>query len=519
MRHAATHALLSRRDVIIVASVSCIYGIGDRESYMGMTAQPRRRGGLTRDHRVLRRLVEMQYERNDVDFHRGTFRVRGDVVEIFPPTKKNTAIRVEWFGDTDRRPREEIDPLRAARCSASCAKVTIYPNSHYVTPSSSSRRRSDHPRRAPRIRVLDNSDREVHREGADRAAHALRPRDARAGGLLPRHRELLAPPLGPRPGEAPPTLIDYFPPDFLLMPSTSRTRPSAGRRDVPRRPGAQGDAGRVRLPPAERARQPAAEVRGVRAAGGAGDLRLATPGDYELETGASFVEQVIRPTGLIDPADRGAPRRRARSTTCSPRSASASTERGDACSSPRSPSAWPRTSPSTTRARRPKVRYLHSDVDTLERIEILRDLRRGEFDVLVGINLLREGLDLPEVSLVAILDADKEGFLRSPLAHPDDRPRRPQRRGPRHHVRRPRHRRDAERGVDETDRRHQTSRTTTRPGNITPATVRSARDRRHQPRRRATATSAPSARRRSEVESTRPPPTRREAALIEDLRA
>jgi excinuclease ABC subunit B len=411
MRHSATRSLLSRRDVIIVASVSCIYGIGDRESYQGMVAELGVDDEVPRDA-LLRRLVEMQYERSDGDFHRGTFRVRGDVVEVFPSYEESVAVRIAFFGDTVDD-LAEIDPLRG-KVLKKLKVVTIYPNSHYVTPKLklSKAIRSIRDELGERLRQLEGIAKLVERERLEqRTLYDLEMLEqvGFCHGIENYSRHLS----GRAPGEPPPTLLDYFPPEYLLLIDEShQTVPQVGAMY-------RGDRARketlveygFRLPSALDNRP----LKFDEFEGRMGQTLYisATPGDYELrQSEGVFVEQIIRPTGLIDPEIEVRPvgnqvddllgeirlrverDQRVLVTTLTKRMAEDLTEYYLDLGV--------------------KVRYLHSDVDTLERVEILRDLRRGEFDVLVGINLLREGLDLPEVSLVAILDADKEGFLRSP---------------------------------------------------------------------------------------------------------
>ncbi len=410
MRHAATYALLSRRDVIIVASVSCIYGIGAPETYAHMTVEVTAGTEVDRD-RVLRRLVELQYERNDLDFHRGTFRVRGDVVEVFPAYEVDTAVRLEWWGD-QLETISEIDPLRG-KIKRSLDEVTIFPASHYATPADQMKRAVEQIRVELRdqLALLTEQGKLLERQRLEqRTMYDLECIEQMGfcSGIENYSRHLS----GRKPGEPPPTLIDYFPDDYLLFVDEShQSVPQIGAMF-------NGDRARkttlvdfgFRLPSAldnrplrfdewkERARQVV--------------FVSATPADWELtEAGGVFVEQIIRPTGLLDPEvevrpvgqqvddllaeirDRASRGDRVLVTTLTKRMAEDLTDYYKDLGI--------------------RVRYLHSDVDTLERIEIIRDLRRGEFDVLVGINLLREGLDIPEVSLVAILDADKEGFLRS----------------------------------------------------------------------------------------------------------
>ena len=410
MRHAATRALLSRRDVIIVASVSCIYGIGSRESYGEMLIKLRPGQTVRRDE-LLRQLVDIQYERNDVDFHRGTFRVRGDVVEIFPVDAEDRAIRIELWGDEIDR-LSEIDPLRG-KVVRELPAYAIYPGSHYVTPADVRERAILSIREELRERLE-----ELRRDGRILEAQRLEQRTMYDLEMLEqmgfchgienysRHFSQRAP------GAPPPVLIDYFPEDYVLILDESHiTVPQLGAmyRGDRQRKQTLVEHG-FRLPSAldnrplqfeeiwERVRQ-CIHV-------------SATPGDWEVDQAEGIVvEQVIRPTGLMDPVVHVRPV--AHQVDDLLTEIRARVERAE------------RVLVTTLTKRMAedlneyfgelgvKSRYLHSDVDTLERIEILRDLRRGEFDVLIGINLLREGLDLPEVTLVAILDADKEGFLRS----------------------------------------------------------------------------------------------------------
>ncbi|MBI4704779.1 MAG: excinuclease ABC subunit UvrB [Deltaproteobacteria bacterium] len=410
MRHAATHALLSRPDVIIVASVSCIYGMGSAESYHGMLIALERGKEIARDE-LLRKLVDIQYERNDVDFHRGCFRVRGDVVEIFPAYEERAAIRVELWGD-EIEGLKTIDPLRGAVLSE-LDRCAIYPGSHYVT----ERQQLDRAIRSIREELRERLDFFAqqgrlleHQRLEQRTLYDLEMLEQMGycQGIENYARHLS----GRSAGEPPPTLLDYFPPDFLLLIDEShQSVPQLGA-----------------MYRGDRSRKETLVEHGFRLPSALDNRPLkfeeleryyrhvvfvsATPGDYELgRAGGVVVEQIIRPTGLVDPQilvrpvarqvddllalirERTARGERVLVTTLTKRLAEDLTEYYAELGV--------------------RVRYLHSDVQTLERVEILRDLRRGEFDVLVGINLLREGLDLPEVSLVAILDADKEGFLRS----------------------------------------------------------------------------------------------------------
>ncbi len=411
MRHAATHSLLSRRDVIIVASVSCIYGIGSAEWYQEMVVELEVGKEILRD-RLLRQLVDIQYDRNDVDFHRATFRVRGDVVEVFPAHADKTAIRIEYFGDEIDR-ISEIDPLRGTVIRP-LERYAIYPGSHYVTPEQQ-RAKAIHSIRAElreRLQELEDAGKLLERQRLEQRTSfdlEMLEQVGHCQGIENYSRHLS----GRAAGEPPPTLIDYLPEDFLMILDEShQTVPQIGAMF-------RGDRARKEVLVAHGFRLPSAlDNRPLTFEEWEAHVKQAiyvsaTPGDYEIDkTQGVVVEQVIRPTGLMDPVIEVRPVRsqvddllgeiRARVerdervlvTTLTKRMSEDLTEYYGELGV--------------------KVRYLHSDVDTLDRIAILRDLRRGEFDVLVGINLLREGLDLPEVSLVAILDADKEGFLRSP---------------------------------------------------------------------------------------------------------
>ena len=410
MRHAATRALLERNDIIIVASVSCIYGLGSPEAYHGMLVYLEEGMEMERDV-VLKKLVAIQYERNDYDFHRGTFRVRGDLIEIFPASSEDYAVRIEFFGDTVEA-LFEVDPLRGEIIQR-LQKIAVYPGSHYVTP----------PERLEKALVgIEEELQERIKYFYDRKMLLEAQRiEQRTGFDLEMIREIgycqgienYSRHLSSRQsGEAPPTLLDYFPKDFLLVIDESHaTVPQIGgmyEGDYARKKNLV-DYG-FRLPSAIDNRPLKFEefktlMRKV-------IYVSATPGPYELERAKErVIEQVIRPTGLMDPEifirpakgqvddliaeirGRVARSERVLVTTLTKRMAE------DLCEYYQEIGI--------------RVRYLHSDINTIERMEIIRDLRLGKFDVLIGINLLREGLDLPEVSLVAILDADKEGFLRS----------------------------------------------------------------------------------------------------------
>ena len=411
MRHSATRSLLCRRDVIIVASVSCIYGIGSSEWYQEMLIEIEKGEEFRRDT-LLRRLVDIQYQRNDIDFHRGTFRVRGDVVEIFPAHSEDLAVRIEYWGD-EVESIYEVDPTRG-KVLTELDHYGIYPGSHYVTPEEQRQAAIE----SIREELLDWLPR-LQAEGKLLERQRLEQRTLYdlemleqmgfCHGIENYSRHLS----GREPGEPPPTLMDYFPEDFLVILDESHiTVPQLGAMY-------RGDRSRKETLVEHGFRLPSAlDNRPLRFEEWEERVRQvihvsATPGSWEVEsTGGVVTEQVIRPTGLIDPQihvcptkhqvddllaeirQRVAHNERVLITTLTKRMAEDLTE--------------------YYRDLGVRVRYLHSDIDTLERVDILRDLRRGEFDVLVGINLLREGLDLPEVSLVGILDADKEGFLRSP---------------------------------------------------------------------------------------------------------
>jgi excinuclease ABC subunit B len=410
MRHAATSALLSRSDVLIVASVSCIYGLGSPDAYAKLLVFLEKGQRIERDQ-VLRRLVDIQYTRSDYDFHRGTFRVRGDVVEIYPASEEGRALRVEFFGD-EVESIAEIDPLRG-KLLTRIPSVAIYPASHYVTP------KEDLERALVGIRA----------ELAERLA-ALR-RDAKlleAQRLEQRTRydvELLeemgfCPGIenysrhldGRAAGEPPHTLLDYFPDDHLLFIDESHvTVPQIGGMY-------RGDRSRketlveygFRLPSALDNRP--LNFAEFESRMGQTIYVSATPSDYEIERShGRIIEQIIRPTGLMDPrVEVRAARNQVDDLLAEIRARAAA---GDRVLVTTLTKKMAEDLTDYYQDVGVKVRYIHSDIETIERVEIIRDLRKGLADVLVGINLLREGLDIPEVSLVAVLDADKEGFLRS----------------------------------------------------------------------------------------------------------
>jgi len=410
LRHSATRSVMARRDVIVVASVSCIFGLGAPEDYLEMCLELTQGTDFVRDA-MLRRLVAMQYSRNDYDFHRDTFRVRGDRVEIFPAYEDDKAVRVEFFGDTIEG-IYEIDPL-LGKVVRPLKRVIIYPATHYVT----SRVTLNHAVKSikeelkERIPYFRDAKKWIEAQRIEERTDFDLEMMRELGychGIENYSRHLT----GRRPGEPPPTLLDYFPEDFLLVIDESHIA-------IPQLRGMyRGDRSRketlveygFRLPSAMDNRPLAFEEFTKKI------FRViyvsATPGDHEIEMAQGrVVEQIIRPTGLIDPSVMVKPagdqvddllneirvreerKERVLVITLTKRMAEDLTDYyGDLGV---------------------KVRYLHSDITTMERVEIIRDLRLGVFDVLIGINLLREGLDLPEVSLVAILDADKEGFLRS----------------------------------------------------------------------------------------------------------
>ncbi|MEX2146106.1 MAG: excinuclease ABC subunit UvrB [Candidatus Rokuibacteriota bacterium] len=410
MRHSATRSLLERRDVIVVASVSCIYGIGAPETYKEMHLSLREGDTIDRDA-IIRRLVAVQYQRNDYDFHRGTFRVRGDVVEVFPASEESLALRIELFGDTVES-ISRIDPLKGAVLDRR-DEVHIYPASHYVTPAEQLDRAiaTIHEELGERLAFLKGQNRLLEAQRLEQRTLFDMEMLRELGychGIENYSRHLT----GRRPGEAPPVLIEYLPPDALVIIDESHVA-------VPQIRG---------MYHGDRSRKEALVEYGFRLPSAFDNRPLvfdefthlvgqtvyvsATPSDYELAlAGPALAEQVIRPTGLMDPnisvrpatdqvddllheirarADR---EERVLVTTLTKRMAEDLTEYYQQLGL--------------------RVRYLHSDIDTLDRVALIRDLRLGKFDCLVGINLLREGLDIPEVSLVAILDADKEGYLRS----------------------------------------------------------------------------------------------------------
>ena len=410
LRHRATKSLLERKDVIIVSSVSCIYGLGSKEAYDGMLVRLEVGDSWPRA-KLLRALVEILYTRNDHDFHRGTFRVRGDVVEIFPASEDEVAIRIELFGD-EVEAISIVDPLRGQRLQK-LETVAIYPASHYVTPKDQMDKAlfaieeelKDCLYELNSFGKLLEAQRLEERTGFD--LEIIR-ETGRCKGIENYSRHLS----GRSRGEPPPTLIEFFPKDWLLIIDESHvTVPQVGGMF-------KGDRSRketlvdhgFRLPSALDNRPLKFEE--FEALLDQVVYVSATPKDHELQKAEGVVvEQIIRPTGLLDPVIEVRPAtHQVDDLLAELRQVTASGERALVTVLTK------RMAQELTDYYRElgvRVRYLHSDIDTLERMEIIRDLRQGEFDVLVGINLLREGLDIPEVSLVAILDADKEGFLRN----------------------------------------------------------------------------------------------------------
>jgi excinuclease ABC subunit B len=410
LRNSATRSLLERRDVLIVASVSCIYGLGSPESYAEMSLALAKGESLERDT-LLRRLTKMQYSRNNLDFRRGTFRVRGDVIEVFPAYEEDRVIRLELFGD-ELESILEVDPLRG-EILGELERTTLYPSGHYVTPAERLQRAIEgiEVELEERLAELERNGKLVEKQRLEqRTRYDLEL--LRATGVCPGIENYSRWMDGRSAGEAPFTLLNYFPEDFLVVVDESHVAlPQVGGMY-------KGDRSRkstlvefgFRLPSAldnrplrfeewERLVPQALYV-------------SATPAAYELRQSTGHVaEQIVRPTGLLDPAIEVRPAR---------------TQVDDLLHEIRATTASGWRTLATTLTKRSaeeltrylselgvRVRYLHSEVDAIERAQILRDLRLGAFDVLVGINLLREGLDLPEVALVAVLDADKEGFLRS----------------------------------------------------------------------------------------------------------
>jgi len=410
LRHSATMSLLTRSDVIIVASVSCIYGIGSPDAYQAMHIFFHQGDDYGRDA-LLKKLVEIQYERNDTDFHRGTFRVRGDVIEIFPAYDSERALRIEFFGD-EVEAISQIDPLRGVVLQK-LAKVSIFPASHYVSSKENLERAVAQIRLdlEERIRLFKDQNKLVEAQRIEQRTYydiEMMEEMGFCQGIENYSRYLD----NRQAGEPPFTLIDYFPKDFVLFVDESHiTNAQVGGMY-------RGDRSRKETLVEYGFRLPAAlDNRPLNFQEFESRINQvvhvsATPADYELQQADGvFVEQVIRPTGLVDPLIEIRPA--AGQVDNLLHEVRLTVAKGDRVLVTTLTKRMAEELTNYYKELGVRVRYLHSDIDTIERMQILRSLRLGEFDVLVGINLLREGLDLPEVSLVAILDADKEGFLRS----------------------------------------------------------------------------------------------------------
>jgi excinuclease ABC subunit B len=410
LRHRATSSLLSREDVIIVASVSCIYGLGSAEAYYGMLVWIEKGMQIERNA-LLRKLVDSQYERNDRDFHRGTFRVRGDIVEIFPAYESEIGIRVEFFGD-EVESIWQIDPLRGKRLEE-LPKIAIYPNSHHVVTPERKKIAIDGIKAElrERLEVLVANNQLVEAQRLEQRTQFDLENIITTGscsGIENYSRHFS----GRNPGEPPPCLLDYFPKDFLVVVDESHvTVPQIGgmfRGDRARKETLVGHG--FRLPSALDNRPLKFEEWEDRS--GKVIYVSATPGDYELrQTQGVVVEQIIRPTGLLDPKVEIRPATEQVDDLYG--EIRLRVDRHERVLVTTLTKVMSQDLTDYLNEMGIRTRYLHSDIDTIERMNILRDLRKGVFDVLVGINLLREGIDIPEVSLVGILDADKEGFLRS----------------------------------------------------------------------------------------------------------
>ena len=409
MKHSATRSILSRRDVIVIASVSCIYGLGSPESYANMLLEVKK-GDEANLSDILNKLTDIRYERNDIDFHRGTFRVRGDIVDIFPAYEEEIALRIEFFGD-EISMIAEIDPLRGT-VTRRLSKAAIYPASHYVADEVTLKSAVKSIKEELKDRLM-----ELKAMGKLVEAQRLEQRTmydlemmqemGYCSGIENYSRHLT----GRKKGEPPPTLLDYFPDDFIIMIDESHV-------SVPQIRGMyNGDISRKSTLVEYGFRLPCAlDNRPLNFEEFSSHIKnlifvSATPAEYELSVSSQVVEQIIRPTGLIDPEVEVRPE---------------TNQVDDIIGEIKKTVAGGGRALVTTLTKRMaedlaefltdsgvKAKYLHSDIASLERFQIIRELRLGEFDVLVGINLLREGLDIPEVELIGILDADKEGFLRS----------------------------------------------------------------------------------------------------------
>jgi excinuclease ABC subunit B len=471
MRHSATRSLLTRHDVLIVASVSCIYGLGSPDEYKNMNLFLKT-GEEYRREEIQRRLVYMLYERNDISFHRGTFRVRGDVVEIFPAYEEERAVRVDLFGDTIDS-ISYIDPLRGV-VTGHLTELTVFPSSHFVTSTErlAVARQTIMDELKERLQFFEHENRLLELQRLEQRTMFDLEMIGELGycnGIENYSRHLT----GKDPGEPPPTLLDYYPDDFVLFIDESHIA-------VPQLHGMyRGDRSRKETLVEYGFRLPSAlDNRPLRFDEFAERTNQviyvsATPGNFELELAeGKIVEQIIRPTGLIDPVIEVRP---------------ATTQVDDLLAEIRMRTEKKEAVLVTTLTKRMsedlteyyenlgvRVRYLHSDIKTLERMELIRELRQGEFDVLIGINLLREGLDIPEVSLVAILDADKEGFLRSERSLIQTCGRASRNIGGLVILYADTMTGSMQRTIEETERRREIQRTYNEEHNITPATVRTS---------------------------------------------
>ncbi|MGC8554501.1 MAG: excinuclease ABC subunit UvrB [Candidatus Acidulodesulfobacterium sp.] len=409
MKHSATRSILSRRDVIVIASVSCIYGLGSPESYANMLLEVKKGDEINLSD-VLDKLTDIRYERNDIDFHRGTFRVRGDIVDVFPAYEEETAIRIEFFGN-EVTMIAEIDPLRGV-ITRRLSKVAVYPASHYVADEVTMKSavktiKEELKERLMELKALGKLVEAQRLEQRTMYDLEMMQEMGYCSGIENYSRHLT----GRKKGEPPPTLLDYFPEDFIIMIDESHV-------GIPQIRGMyNGDISRKSTLVEYGFRLPCAlDNRPLNFEEFSSHIKnlifvSATPADYELSVSSQIVEQIIRPTGLIDPEVEVRPE---------------TNQVDDIIGEIKKTVAGGGRALVTTLTKRMsedlseflidsgiKAKYLHSDIDSLERFKIIRELRLGEFDVLVGINLLREGLDIPEVELIGILDADKEGFLRS----------------------------------------------------------------------------------------------------------
>ena len=469
MRHSATQSLLERKDVVIVASVSCIYGIGSVETYRSMTIRLEKNQKIGRNE-IIQKLITLQYNRNDTDFHRGTFRVRGDLIEVFPSHYEDRAWKLSLFGD-DLESISEFDPLTGKK-TAELETIKIYANSHYVTPRPTLDTAIKQIRKDLEIRIP-----EFKKESKLIEAQRIEERTRfdlemiEATGSCPGIENYSRYLSGRNPGEPPPTLFEYLPENSLLFVDESHVT-------VPQLEG---------MYKGDRSRKTTLSEYGFRLPSCLDNRPLkfeewemmrpqslfisATPGPWEMQkTQGVFTEQIIRPTGLIDPEIEIRP---------------AKTQVEDLISECKKIIDLKYRVLVTTLTKRMaedlseymhengiKVKYMHSDIDTLERIEIIRDLRKGLFDVLVGINLLREGLDIPECALVAILDADKEGFLRSERSLVQTIGRAARNVDGRVILYADKETESIKKAISETDRRRDIQKQYNKENNITPATIK-----------------------------------------------